>query len=64
LKASLNFDGYVTNSKAGNTDFSVNCAQSSGISGCTSSGFFNAVDHATISGGAYGPGTDSFPVDA
>jgi len=63
MKASLNFDGYVTNSKAGNSDFSINCDYSSGFS-CTRSGFYNVVNDYTAAGGKYGPETDSLPSDA
>jgi len=42
MKASLNFDGFVTSSKAGNTAFTVDCAKSVNITGCTSNGFTTA----------------------
>lgn len=64
MKASLNFDGYVTSSKAGNPDFSIDCSKSVNVTACTSNGFTNAVHWASTNPAYYGPGTDTMASDA
>jgi len=61
----LNFDGYETDSYAGNPDYSINCALSENITGCASNLINNVNDYAsTDSINYYGPGTDSLPAAA